>query len=82
MAKRTKGDEIDTSVDLAQLKTEVRAISRAVKQIRSTGISEDALVLLIQHSAGFVGSKRVSRKMILAVIDGMEGLSEYVFPPE
>ena len=64
----------------------VDAISVAVTELRESGISEAALVLLIQHASPGVGSrcqkKKPTTKEIRAVMDGMEALSEYVFPPE
>ena len=72
--------------DFEKLAEVVDAISVAVTELRESGISEAALVLLIQHAAPACGGKYQKRKPtqseIRAVMDGMEALSEYVFPPE
>ena len=69
--------------DLESLEEEVKAISESVTKIRESGLSRRAIELLIQHSApGLPYGKRVSIKMIRAVMDGMEGLHEFLFSPE
>lgn len=75
-------------MDIEQLRTEVEAISKAVKKLRSSGISDRALLLLIQHSCPTVPrhgggvAQRPSIKTIQAVIDGMDALDEFVFGDE
>ena len=67
---------------LEELSKEVKAISAAMKKLRGSGISERALVALIQHSApnvgGRGGSSRIPTKIIRAVMDGIEDLEEFL----
>lgn len=71
---------------LEELRPQVKEIARAAKAIRATGISERALLLLLQHSCGTVnsgrGPKMISQKVLTAVLDGMESLEEFVFEEE
>lgn len=75
-------------MDIEDLKTEVEAISASVTKLRNSGITDDALLVLIQHASPSisVGSRRSQGKptltMIRAVMDGMEDLETYVFGEE
>ena len=63
---------------IEQLQKEVRAISKAIAKIRKSGISDRALMLLIQASAGTVGSKKVSMKLVRAIVLGIENLEDFI----
>lgn len=68
----------ERELDIDQLRAEVEAISEAVRRLR-VGISEEALLVLIQHAAPHVKGRRVTQQTIRAVLDGVEGLDAYVF---
>ena len=72
----------ETSIE--DLRPVVQGIQRAVRKLRQSGISDRALVLLIQHAAPRVPSRRgqqrmISREEIAAVLEGIEGLADFVF---
>lgn len=70
---------------LAEFKQQIESIQEGVRLIRESGISEDALYHLIQRASPTYGTRparKVSIKMIRAVMDGMDALKEYVFPEE
>ena len=73
----------DKMTDIELLREQVEAISDAVKKLRSSGISEKALVLLIQHASPTCGPRHDKTKpkatVIRAVMQGMENLEAYVF---
>ena len=66
------------AVTLERLAEVVDAISVGVTQIRKSGISERALAILIREAS----PSKVTLTQIRATLDGMEALSEFVFPPE
>lgn len=74
--------------ELEQLREKVESISEAARKIRESGISEPALLLLIQHNApspypkGPKYGRKISKAEISAVIDGMESLADFVFDGE
>jgi len=68
-----------------ELKVQLESIQDGVRMIRESGISDDALFLLIQRASpsyGYRPAKKVSIRMIKAVIAGMDALKEYVFPED
>lgn len=74
-------------MDIEELRQEVKAISASVTKLRASGISENALVALIQKACpSYLDSRRriikPSVKIIRAVMDGMESLEAYVFNME
>ncbi len=70
--------------NLDELRDQVEAIYVAVTKLRQSGVSEKALVTLIQENCSVVGpkwaKKKIGKPVIRAVLDGMESLSAYVFP--
>ena len=75
-------------IDIDDLREQVRQISEAVIELRESGITERALIHLIQQSApgdtsrGPRYGRKPNKRVIQAVLDGMEGLEEYVFGEE
>jgi len=70
---------------LDEFKSQIEAIQDGVQRIRDSGISDDALYVLIQRAAPTFGGqtkKKPSISMIRAVMAGMDRLKEYVFPDE
>ena len=70
---------------LAEFKQQIESIQIGVQLIRDSGISDDALFHLIQRASPSYGTrpaKKVSIKMIKAVMSGMDALKDYVFPEE
>lgn len=69
---------------LEDLRKIVGAISKGVKEMRSSGISDAALVALIQEACPYITVrsqlKKPGKEMIRTVLVGMDGLEEYVFP--
>ena len=65
---------------LEDLRKDVTAIGKAVKKLSSTGIREEALLHMIQRACP--GTKKPSMKTIRTVIEGMEGLEDYVYGDE
>jgi len=69
---------------LEELQEQVAAISAAVSELRASGISERALLILIQQAAPALrgaryGSyKKVPIRTIRAVLDGIEDLSSFL----
>lgn len=73
-------------MNLQQLQKEVKAISQSVKKLRESGISERALIVLIQHSAPRIGGRNgystISTKLIRAVLDGVYNLESFLTEDE
>lgn len=70
---------------LAEFKQQIESIQTGVQLIRESGISDVALYVLIQRASPTFGSynkKKPSIGMIKAVMSGMDGLKDYVFPEE
>ena len=74
---------------MEQLKEQIEAIGKAVGELRTSGINERVLLAIIQKAANrhyakikLYRDKPISLKAIKAVLDGIEGLTEYVFPEE
>ena len=68
-------------LNIEDLQKKISAIQKSVEKIRNTGISDKALCVLIQHSAPpLPRGAKLTQKMIMSVIKGMESLEEYVFP--
>ena len=68
---------------LAEFKQQIESIQTGVRLIRDSGISDDALFLLIQRASPSYGvrpAKKVTIRMIKAVIAGMDALKDFVFP--
>ena len=76
------------TIDIDDLRVEVESIAEGVEKIRCSGITDDALIMLIQRAAPSITTGRYNRttkpskKMIEAVLEGIEGLEEYVFGSE
>jgi hypothetical protein len=68
--------------DLEKLREVTEQVTRLMETIRESGISDNALALLIQHSAGNIGGRKIPIRTIWAVINGIESLEEFVFPQE
>jgi hypothetical protein len=70
-------------MDLEQLRETVETISEGVTEIRNSGITDAALIMLIQEAAPAITIGRVSKKpskvMIRATLQGLENLERYVF---
>ena len=66
----------------------VESIGTAVDDIRSSGVGEDALLTLLQNACAPVqvhgrrDAKKPTKAIIAAVLQGMEALDTYVFPPD
>ena len=73
-------------MDFDELRAQVDAIAQSVNDLQQSGISDRALVLLIQASCPLVSVSGRDRKpgtmMIRAVMDGLANLDEFVFPTE
>ena len=69
-------------IELEELKAEVKAINDAVDKIAQSGISYDALYLLVQAASGSVNGKKIPIRMIRAVFFGFENLKAYAFPED
>ena len=72
-------------ITIEDLKNSIEDIHSAVNDIKNTGISEDALIVLIQNSAPKQGSrhqgyKMIGKTLIKDVLSGIENLKDYVFP--
>ena len=65
------------------LKVEIKAIQKGVCELRSTGLRDNLIYLIIQKASGNVGghyqSKAVPIKMVQAIVEGIEGLYDYAF---
>jgi len=81
MAARRKKTEMEE--DILKLKGMLETVERMVKGIKTTGISDRALYLLIQAAAG-TGSRgrKIPMSTIRAVVEGMEAIREFTFPEE
>ena len=70
---------------LAEFKQQIESVQEGVRLIRESGISDEALFLLIQRASPSYGvrpARKVSIRMIRAVIEGMDALKDFVFPEE
>ncbi len=79
----TKKAEFEKQLD--EVKTQIRAIQEGVCELRKTGIRENVIYLLIQKASpniGRLGGQPVSASTIKAVMKGIDGLYDYVFPPK
>ncbi len=87
MENRPMKDKNVFQEQMEQLKVQIEAIGKAVGELRTSGINEKVLLAIIQkaankhHKISFRTQNRpISLKVIKAVLDGIEGLTEYVFP--
>jgi len=80
MAAKKKDPEIVAGLE--KIQEILDKLETMCKAVRDTGVSDDALYLLIQASAGNVGGRKISLKVIKAVFEGVENLYEFVFPEE
>ncbi len=85
MAK--KKTEFQKSMD--KLKIQIESIGKGVGELRKSGISDKVLVDMLhkvsnQHynKVKPAYSKAITARMVKSVLDGIEALSEYVFPEE
>ncbi len=74
---------------MSKLKIQIEAIGKAVGELRESGISDKVLVDMLhkvsnQHynKVRPQYSKVITARMVRSVLDGIEALSEYVFPEE
>lgn len=70
---------------LDEFKIQIESIQDGVRLIRESGISDDALYVLIQRASptfGGYNKKKPTIGMIKAVMSGMDGLKDFVFPEE
>lgn len=72
---------------LAVLASKVEAITEGVSILRKSGISNRALTVLIQYSAptvkdGSGTSRRLRLVEINAVLQGLDGLEDFIFKKE
>ena len=79
-----KKDEFEK--ELEDLKSQIKAIQEGIRKLRKTGMNINLIYLMIQKASPHVGGRYkytpVSVKVIKAVLDGIEGLYDYVFPPK
>lgn len=71
-AKRLRGESLDVIAD------EIVMVSDAIKKMRTSRLTEDTMLLLIQNAIGQSGATRyrkISLKAIKAVVEGIEGLA-------
>lgn len=74
---------------MEELKSKIYSIQKAVAGLRKTGIDEKVLFKMIQDSAkkhyhptyGYKPTA-ITIKVVRAVIEGIEGLEEFVFPKD
>lgn len=67
--------------DILALESQTRAISRAVEDLKKTGINEDVLVFIIQQSAKrFHSGTPISAKYIRFILSGIGNVDKYLFP--
>jgi hypothetical protein len=64
-------------VKLDELKLQIEVISKTVQGLREE-VNDQALILLIQHSAPTVNGNKIPAKTIKAVLEGLEGLERFV----
>lgn len=82
MAKKISAVVNDAEMTTTVLASEIQKISEGVKALRKGKLTDDTLVLLIQHAAPNIrsGGRRfnapgpVSARSIRAVLDGLESL--------
>ena len=63
---------------LDELQVQVEAISLAMCSLKDSGVSEQALILLVQHAAPTIKGNRVPAKTIKAVMDGLADLNGFL----
>ncbi len=63
---------------IEDLQERVAAIQKTIEAIKTSGVSEKALFLLVQHSAPSVKGKKIPVGVIKAVFDGMDGLEDFI----
>ncbi len=63
---------------IEDLQERVAAIQKTIEAIKTSGVSERALFLLVQHSAPSVKGKKIPVSVIKAVFDGMDGLEAFI----
>lgn len=69
------------SSDIKALETQTQAISKAVENLKKTGINEDVLVFMIQHSAKkYHSGIPISAKYIRFILQGIGNVDKYMFP--
>lgn len=73
-------------MDIEELRETVDSINEGIMDIRNSGITDAALIVLIQEAAPIVSfgtsSKKPSKTMIKAVLRGLDNLQSYVFEEE
>lgn len=77
--------EFQESID--KLKEQISVLQKAIRSMKRTGLSENILYKAILSSANrYYKStyfrKPITLKMIKAIVEGIENLEEYIFPPE
>ena len=82
-------DKTEFQKRMDELKEKIGGISKAFVGLKKTGISEDVLFKIIRdaanshYSAPNYGNRNpITIKLIRAVVEGVQGLEEYVFPKE
>lgn len=70
------------ALDVEELRDQVRRIAGGVSMLRDTGITDRALLLLIQHAMKTDAGKRLNTRTISRVLDGLNNLEEFVFGNE
>lgn len=77
-----KKEEFEKQMD--EVKGQVKAIAKGVSTLRKTGLRDELLYISIQRAAGTVGSgykkHAVNIGTIKAVLKGIDGLYDYMFP--
>ena len=70
-------------MDLEELRDTVDAIQVGIEEVRNSGISDAALITLIQEAAPTIvigrTTKKPSKGMIRATLQGLDNLQSYVF---
>lgn len=79
MAKKQKQDEFEKQIGV--LKEQIQAIQEGVCKLKSVGMRESVLYMLISRAAGVnTRGKPIPIGVIRRVMEGIDGLHDYVFP--
>ncbi len=77
-------DKKEFKKQVDDLKVEIKSIQEGVFKLRTTGIRENLIYSMIQKASDNVGGRCHSQPIpiatIKAIMEGIEGLYEYVFP--
>jgi len=81
---KEKKVEPEITVKIKDLRAKVQAIQKGVKSLKTVGVEEKILTLLIQKSAqryykGTYGHRHLGVGTVKAVLKGMENLEKYIF---